>query len=306
MVAAVGLGLILAPLAFQMFQRGPEGATMLAEFRPFMSTARLGGFQAEIASVNAAVREAGTSALPYLEAHGYSPSRLATQFPYFQQLSAQWPSIDSTMTGLLDKVQANLGNYQGVAALPSFTLFPWFFLMPGVLLLGLALLGLLRPAFAEPVRWAAMVIGVGLILAPVAFQMFQRAPGGGRMMSAFKTIETSGNVERIQGYFSTMAVGQGDMRLGIVPALQRTGLSQAQIVQQFPAVSALNQGWVHLLNDMTPMIGAMSDNIPNYQAIASLPPFPLFPWFFVLPGLLVVGAASSLGRKRTTEGGLPE
>ena len=28
---------------------------------------------------------------------------------------------------------------------------------------------------------------------------------------------------------------------------------------------------------MTPMIGAMSDNVANYQAIAALPPFPLFP-----------------------------
>jgi uncharacterized membrane protein len=39
---------------------------------------------------------------------------------------------------------------------------------------------------------------------------------------------------------------------------------------------------------MTPMIGAMSDNVANYQAIRSLPPFPLFPWFFVIPGAAVV------------------
>ena len=40
---------------------------------------------------------------------------------------------------------------------------------------------------------------------------------------------------------------------------------------------------------MTPMIGAMSDNVDNYEAITSLPPFPLFPWFFVAPGLLIAG-----------------
>ena len=36
----------------------------------------------------------------------------------------------------MDEVQGNLGNYQAVAALPSFTLFPWFFVIPGVLIAG--------------------------------------------------------------------------------------------------------------------------------------------------------------------------
>jgi uncharacterized membrane protein len=38
-------------------------------------------------------------------------------------------------------------------------------------------------------------------------------------------------------------------------------------------------------------------NLTNYRAIASLPPFPLFPWFFVMPGLLAIGA-SLLARDR--------
>jgi hypothetical protein len=129
------------------------------------------------------------------------------------------------------------------------------------------------------------------VLAPAAFQMFQRAPDGGRMMTAFETIETTAKVQQIQNYFATMASGQGDLRLEIVPALQQTGLTDADITRQFPAVTTLDANWDHILNDMTPMIGAMSDNVVNYQAIRSLPPFPLFPWFFVLPGLLVMAAA---------------
>ena len=42
---------------------------------------------------------------------------------------------------------------------------------------------------------------------------------------------------------------------------------------------------------MTPMIGAMSDNVDNYQAISGLPAFGLFPWFFVLPGLIIAALA---------------
>ena len=68
------------------------------------------------------------------------------------------------------------------------------------------------------------------------------------------------------------------------PHSSTTALTPTEIAQRFPAVATLDTDWVHILNDMTPMIGAMSDNVTNYQALASLPPFPLFPWFFVDPG----------------------
>jgi hypothetical protein len=208
------------------------------------------------------------------------------------------------MTGLLDKVQANLGNYQDIAALPSFRLFPWFFVIPGAVVLILSLLALsgLLPIGAG--RVGLVVIGIGLILAPVAFQMFTRAPHGAQMMSAFKEIETDQNVARIQGYFSTMAVGQGAIRNDIVPALARSGLGHAALASRYPAATALDANWIHILNDMTPMIAAMSDSVPRYQAIRALPPFTLFPWFFVAPGVLFAGLA--VVARRRVEPTLPE
>jgi hypothetical protein len=101
-----------------------------------------------------------------------------------------------------------------------------------------------------------------------------------------------------------MAVGQGAIRLDVIPALEGAGLTSAQIATRYPAVTALDDDWVHILNDMTPMIGVMSDSVAGYQAVASLPPFPLFPWFFVIPGLLVAGLAvvAWVPRRRHTAG----
>jgi hypothetical protein len=289
--AVIGVALIVMPLVFNMFDRAPKGATMLEEFRPFMTTARLDGFQADIRQVSAAVAETNGPVSQRLRSSAGSGAGSSSFPSSYTSLSSQWPVIDATMTNLLDKVQGNLGNYRAVAALPSFTLFPWFFVLPGVITLGLAGAGLLWPRRRGRVRVALVVLGVGLILAPAVFQMWQRAPEGGRMMSTFRTIETTSNVERIQGYFSTMASGQGAIRLDIVPALERSGLTTAEIESQFPAVATLDSNWVHILNDMTPMIGAMSDGVPDYQAISSLPAFPLFPWFFVLPGVVLGGLA---------------
>jgi hypothetical protein len=296
--AVLGAALIIMPVAFNMFAKTPKGAVMLAEFHPFMTADRLNGFQTDIRQINAGVGEYRTRVTPYLESRGVSQADLESRYPSATTLVRQWPHINSDMTTLLDNVQANLGNYQAVDALPSFRLFPWFFVIPGVLILGASSIALFRPRWWRVARWTIAVVGIGLVLAPALFQMFQRAPDGGRMMTSFKSIETTANVTRIQDYFATMASGQGDLRLGVVPALEQGGLTPAQAAEQFPAVTALDDHWIHILNDMTPMIGAMSDNVPNYQAIASLPPFPLFPWFFVLPGVLGIGAAL-LARDRT-------
>jgi hypothetical protein len=300
-LAILGAALIIMPFAFNMFSRAPKGAAMLKEFRPFMTTSRLDGFQEDIRQINAGVQQANNGVATFLTGSsdpGTARARFDATYPTFAQFSGQWGTINTHMTDLLDKVQGNLPNYQAVAALPSFTLFPLFFVIPGALVLLLLGASLLRATWWRTCRWILVVLGIGLILAPVVFQMFQRAPKGGRMISAFRAIETTANVEQIQGYFGSMAVGQGAIRLELVPALEQAGLSTTQIQRMFPAVYTLDARWVHILNDMTPMIGAMSDNVANYQAIAALPPFPLFPYFFVLPGIFVAGAAIAAGPGR--------
>jgi hypothetical protein len=288
----IGIGLALAPVAFKMFDRAPKGAQMMADFKPYMTDARLSGFQRHIRNIDAAVHQTNGRVVVALEGHGPAAhTRFDKRFADFAQFHDDWPPINADMSGLMAKIKANAGNYRAMVALPDFRLFPWFFVIPGVILALLALAGLLVPRAWGALRWAAVVLGIGLVVAPVAFKMFDRGPKGAEMMSAFKTIETRKKVETIQSYFATMAVGQGALRLSIVPALRRDGLSNEQIAARFPDVQRLDERWIPILNDMTPMIGAMSDNVDNYDAIKSLPSFKLFPWFFVVPGLLIIGLA---------------
>ncbi len=298
-VAVLGVLLALAPVAFQMFSRAPQGAAMLSAFKPFMTTQRLDGYQQDLREIGASVTELNGAA------KAARPAASATRNASYESFAHQWPHIDAYMTNLMGEVQGNLGNYQAVAALPSFDLFPWFFVIPGVLMAGLGLLAWRRPGSATAVSVVVAILGVGLLVAPFSFQMFSRAPKGGKMMNAFTTIETADNVTTIQGYFGTMAVGQGSIRLDVVPALRSAGLSASQLAADYPATTVLDRDWVHILNDMTPMIGAMSDNVGHYQAIKALPPFPLFPYFFAVPGVIVIGLAAA-GRRRSAPTALPE
>ena len=204
----------------------------------------------------------------------------------------------------------NRENYDAVAALPSFTLFPWFFVVPGVLIAGLSLLALLRPPRARAALPVLVILGIGLVVAPFAFQMFQRAPKGGEMMDEFESIMKRRRVQTIQGYFATMAVGQGAIRIDLIPAAEQAGgqssaLTDDEFSREFPAIARLNRDWIGIINDMTPMIGAMSDNVDNYDAIKALPPFPLFPWFFVVPGILTL-ALAFLARRDSERPTAPE
>ena len=281
MVAAllVGVGLALAPVGFQMFDRAPKGGEMLDEFEPYMTAEEIDEFRGHLAVIGTARDEVVDAG------HEDDAAALGT-------LAAEWAAIDADMTEMLDSMDDNLSEYEGVAALPPFMLFPWFFVLPGVILAGIAVWGLRHPGKAGP-RTAVIVLGVGLLVAPAVFQMFTRAPGGQRMIADFEPMMTRERVTSVQGYFLTIGSAEGVLRRQVLPAAEADSLPAARsFVDAWPAMSA----------DMAPMIGTMSDNVDNFAAVNALPPFGLFPWFFVLPGLIVIGLAVAAGRGRLDTG----
>ncbi len=59
--------------------------------------------------------------------------------------------INADMSDMLTRIRAQIPNYAAVHALPTFTLFPWFFVIPGVLVAGCAALALRgRPSPNQP------------------------------------------------------------------------------------------------------------------------------------------------------------
>lgn len=301
-VLAMGLALIALPFAIHLFDRAPKGATMIGAFEPYMKAERVDGYQRDVRQIDEYAAELQTDAprllVPEVTNEAAARRELFRRNQELALFSKQWPKAHGTLTNLLDTIHDNRSNYDAVAALPSFRLFPWFFVIPGALLVLLAGTGLAFGRHAWiPVRRATIALGIGLLLAPVLFQMFDRAPKGAKMVDAFQTIETRATVQEVQGHFGTIAVGQGGITGELMPALKGRGLSNADIKRELPAVTRLNDAWVGILNQMTPMIGVMSDNVANYQAVAALPSFSLFTWLFVVPGLLVVGLALLAGTR---------
>jgi hypothetical protein len=300
-ILVIGIGLAVAPLIFQMFSRAPKGGDMIDDFRPYMTDDQIilfRGYMDRIRAADSESREVLEVAL--VDAGVVDEESYATQFPSVVTLNDEWPGIDADMTDLLDTMDRNLDNFAAVDALPPFSLFPWFFVLPGLLIAGLAVV-VLRTRDAGASRrllWVLAGLGIAVMAAPAVFQMFSRAPKGGDMIDDFRPVMVSERVQGVQGYFITMGGAEGQLRNATVPlALDEGALSESDL----PAITEFSDVWPEIVADFAPMVATMVDNVDNFEAVDALPPFPLFPWFFVIPGALVAGLAVTASTRTPAE-----
>jgi hypothetical protein len=270
-----------------MFERAPLGGDMIDDFQPYMVQEKIDTFRGYMDRIGTAVTESADLRTAVIEGGSLTAEQYDTQFIFAKKLSDDWTTINTDMTDLLDRMDSNMANYAAVAALPSFDLFPWFFVLPGLMVAGTAAVLLWKSRRGPPSRrglWVLAGLGIALMAAPLVFQMFTRAPAGGRMIDDFRPMMTRERVQNVQGYFVTLGGGEGQLRVGAIPALEAAGGS----VGDFPGIAAFSAEWPTIVGEFNPMIATMSDNIDNFEAVDAMPPFPMFPWFFVIPGALVV------------------
>ncbi|MGH9039839.1 MAG: hypothetical protein ACRDZ3_06375 [Acidimicrobiia bacterium] len=302
----IGIGLIAAPFIFQMLggeNRALKGADMMDAFKPYMTEPRITQFQGFLVTINAAEEEARTKLLPAVAAAATTrPQQQAVAA--VEDWSAKWRGaaddaigIDEDMSGMVDDIAANLDNYAAVNALPKFFLFPFFFILPGVMiaLLARAAIKRARAGHGAGVPGKALVVmGVGLIAAPFIFQMMggeNRAFEGKAMIDDFAPIMTVENITNIQGYFPVIGLAEGQLRNDLIP------LAGPSAATDYPAISKFSGQWSTISAEFADFLGAMNDNLVEYSAVKALPPFSLFPFFFILPGLMVTGLALAAVRR---------
>lgn len=299
----IGIGLMLAPVAFQMFTRAPLGGDMIDDFEPYMTTEQVELFRGYLAIVDAANAESLELQGELVSAGALAEDDTATLVA-ITQLNDSWAAVDDDMTDLIDRMENNIDNYEAVAALPSFDLFPWFFVLPGLIIAALSTSILLaQRSGGRPTRrlWALLGVGIAVVLAPAVFQMFTRAPMGRDMIDDFRPMMTRERVQNVQGYFITMGAAEGQLRTQAAVLASDAGIDPGG----YPAIAEFSAQWPMIVVDFNPMVATMSDNVDNFEAVDAMPSFDLFPWFFVVPGALVVGLAAFTLRRRPDEHTVP-
>lgn len=246
----VGIGLAVAPAVFQMFTRAPLGGTMIDDFQPYMRQQTIDEFRVYMSDIDAATAEAAALRLQMVAAGSLTADQYDTTYAGVKTLTTDWATIDADMCDLLDRMDANMGNYAAVAALPPFPLFPWFFVLPGLMVAAVAgsILWATRDGSTRSPRrrlWALAGLGVAIIAAPVAFQMFTRAPKAGEMIDSFRPMMTRERVQNVQRYFITLGGAEGQLRVGAIPAYVAGGGDATD----YPGIAAWSAQWPTIVSD---------------------------------------------------------
>lgn len=147
--------------------------------------------------------------------------------------------------------------------------------------------------------WIVLLVGVGLIVAPAIFNMWVRAPRGAEMISDFKPYMTQTRATQYeQDYLPSIAVGFGGVPQAISEAAARYGNGAtwsysraAAFLQSQPGLSDLSyvqRNFPTMAAPFSTMVGVMVRDVDAFNGVAGLPPFWLFPLFFVIPGVVLL------------------
>lgn len=182
---------------------------------------------------------------------------------------------------------------------------------------------------ARNVRWALwpiLLIGIALIVVPLAISLPSKAAAGQRMLDQFHPIMQPAAVQKTVQY-QTVFADIGPVATAAVAAAPevptlfadlatQTHMTQAQLAQflttNTPVLAQLLSGIPQLtpvfqqvnpgLAWYKPIISTMQANVGNYAKADSLPNMNLFTWFLVGPGAALVllsgwGLVSSYRRR---------
>lgn len=286
-IAVVGLLLVVAPLALGMFTRAAKGEQMLASFAPYVTQEQVDAFRGDFDVVDGARRN-----VLALQSSGSAP---AGNYPNVDTFVADYPAIHTDLSAMLDTVEANLDGYRKLSELPPFGLLPFLFALPGTVLLITGLVGVRRAGKGKRTRvqfGIAGAVGIALIAAPLAFGIFAKAPAGNEVVDGFEPILTHEHVREVQGYFVTLVGGQGELDSRYTKAVP----PGADIRE----IDALTQRWQPMTAQFAGFIGAMNDNVENFDAVVAMRDSTKFlgfgafdglGWFFLVPGVAALGTA---------------
>ncbi|MHB1712355.1 MAG: hypothetical protein ACYCV7_13300 [Acidimicrobiales bacterium] len=284
----------------------------------------LGGFgnASQVVQDAAHHYSAGHVTLSYQQASAFIQSR--PDLSALAYLQRQLPTLGPPFSTLLSVFYQDQGYFAGMMGLPNFQLFPLFFLLPGILISVGAVRFLHqdgasdaegRPVAAKGAAKFLAVIGLLLILAPLVpmppgFHSIRTVgPHGATMLEDFagpvnansnQAIMSLATVDQFDRYVSEMRAAAAEF----VPAIQDAGLAFAhRRVNSTDAASflasdssvtlanTLSTGFQPMYNLFHRMLSTMSLDIGDYHAVQALPSFALFPYFFIIPGVLVFGLA---------------
>ncbi|WP_433624187.1 hypothetical protein [Nocardia sp. CA-120079] len=286
LLIVMGALLVLAPIVTGMFPRAVKGEAMIDSFAPYVTQSSIDGYRSDLQ----VLEDARINVLA-LQSAGQQPG----SYDRVEKFVRDYPGIRSDMSTMIDAIDANRGNYEKLAAAPSFGSLPWLLALPGTFLIAAGVFGFRRAqAGQRAVLWRAVaaLAGLALIATPIVGQLFPAAPAAQPLIDGFRPILTHDEVRKMQGYFVTLVAADGELDSRYTGAV-RTAHPDADLT----GITALESRWQPMTSRFAALIGAMNDNVVNFEAVVALndstkrfgfAAFRGIGWCYIVPGISVL------------------
>ena len=298
LLALVGVAFILAPIRLGMYGEAAEGQRMVERFAPVLTDQRLDRLEDHLKVIEAARAETAARQLPQGDL-----AHLNTV-----EFVAQFPETETRFSGWIAQMRADEGVFGQLKSLPPFGLFPFVFGFAGLVLVVVGAVGLLSDSArlrsdsagkGRVLRVLAALVGVGLVLFPVATGVFAKSASGTKLLADFQPILTEENVRWAQSQFVVIGPSSAELLNDLHTNPQA----------ELPATKAFVDQWATISSDFAGVIEEFADNLGHFQALERLnqttaplgfAAFDEFGWFYLVPGLflVIVVGADLLARRR--------
>lgn len=305
----VGAGLIVLTLISNLFAVGPAFENLIGDFRPALTQTSIDTARADIAGLSAVQTEFTTKLAPALSQQLKMTPTQFNQFvsQKFRAVSAGMgalPTVVPTFDGLINTLDKQRPLFASADAIPTKSLpattVPWAMFGAGILvfLIGLAMLRSTKAGAA-----AAVVVGLLLLVAPIALSLPGKAADADQLNANLKPVYTQALVDNATGALGTIGAMGKEMQTSMLPALaMQLKMSPEQLQTflggNFPATAKALQTMPASMERFNGLVKVFDRNLANYETLKPVGLARLITIMMFAGGLVLVLGALALVKGR--------
>src|ERR1035437_5528362 len=223
LVMLVGAGLVATTLISNLFAVGPAFENLITDFRPALTQQSIDTAHADIAGLAAVQTEFSTKLVPALSQQlKMTPDQfngfVSQNFPKVAAGMGALPTAIPTFDGLINTLDKQRPLFASADAIPTKSLpattVPWALFGAGLIIFLIGLLMLRKPKAGGA---TAVVVGLLLVVAPIALSLPTKASNADQLNANLKPVYTQALVTNATGALATIgAMGNEIDRKSVV------------------------------------------------------------------------------------------
>jgi len=285
---------------------------LTSSFRPVFTNAGIHQSKTDIATLNAFASQFQNTAVPQLARQLNIPPQqliatLSNQYPDVGKALQQLPTSLPYFNTMVSDLAAQQQNFHRLDAIPTKTIaatsVTWLFVMLGVIVISLAAIMLVKPAWARAPFIAAAVLGVGVVVISLVLSVPTKTRAVDDLTNTFRPVFTTQGAAQTRAYLATVQAMDKQLTAEALPGLASLlKVTPAQLTASMatgsPAVATGLQQMPQILDRFDVLVTKIENNITNFALADSIPskgtPTTLLEWQLVAPAALLI-LAGGLG-----------